>query len=337
MRWAGLLRAWVFALAGLGCAAAWSHESLPASLLLHETAANEFSVDWRIPQTQGPAPEVQPVFPDDCVAQSAPLAQTTPSAKRFQWKVRCSKGLRTDATVAFTGLSVTLVDALVRVTYLDGHSESQVARPRTPSVMLGASAPQGQEISAYFRLGVAHILAGIDHLLFVLCLILLVPSLAGLLKTVTAFTLAHSLTLALAALGVVHVAQPPVEAMIALSILFLARELARKDAGAGMAVRRPWAVAFVFGLLHGFGFAGALSDIGLPQSAIASALFLFNVGVETGQLAFVALVYPAVLLVRRWRGWWPKWSAPVPVYAVGAVAGFWFLQRMVPVFGLPVA
>jgi len=336
MSWLRRWRSWALAVVWLGCAAAWAHESMPASLLLNETAANEFAVVWRLPQTQGPAPAVQPVFPEDCVAQGAPQAQSTPGAKRLQWTVRCSKGLRADATIAFAGLSVTLVDALVRVTYLDGHSESQVARPRTPQVVLDASTPQALAISAYFRLGVEHILGGIDHLLFVLCLIFLVPSLTGLFKTITAFTLAHSLTLVLAALGVVHVALPPVEATIALSILFLARELVRKDASAGMAVRRPWIVAFVFGLLHGFGFAGALSQIGLPQGAIPTALFLFNAGVETGQLVFVALVYPAVLLIRRWRAWWPRWSVPVPLYAVGAVAGFWFLQRMVPVLGLQV-
>lgn len=336
MSWLRRLRSWVLALAWLGCAAAWAHESMPASLLLNETAANEFAVVWRIPQTQGPAPAVQPVFPEDCEAQGAPLAQSTPGVTRLQWTISCSQGLRADATIAFAGLSVTLVDALVRVTYLDGHSESQVARPRTPQVVLGASTLQALAISAYFRLGVEHILGGIDHLLFVLCLIFLVPSLTGLFKTITAFTLAHSLTLVLAALGVVHVAQAPVEATIALSILFLARELARKDAGTGVAVRRPWAVALVFGLLHGFGFAGALAEIGLPQDSIPLALLLFNAGVETGQLMFVALVYPAVLLIRRWRSWWSAWSVPVPVYAVGAVAGFWFLQRMVPVLGLQV-
>ena len=336
MTLARLLRHCVAALLLLGSAAAWSHESMPASLLLNETTEHSFDVLWRIPQTQGAAPEIGPVFPADCTALTSPVERAAPGAKLLQWQIRCSRGLRSDASIAFDGLAVTLIDVLVRVSYLDGSGEALVARPRTPRVMLDASRSQGLEVSAYFGLGVAHILGGTDHLLFVLCLILLVPSLRGLLKTVTEFTLAHSLTLALSALNLVHVAQPPVEATIALSILFLARELARRGSGQGIALRRPWAVAFVFGLLHGFGFAGALSEIGLPQGAIPSALLLFNLGVEAGQLVFIAMVYPVVLLVRRWHALWPRWSASVPVYAVGAVAGFWWLQRMLPIVG-PVA
>ena len=219
----------------------------------------------------------------------------------------------------------------MRVSRLDGNTETLVARPRSPSVLLGESRDQALAVSAYFGLGVEHILSGIDHLLFVLCLILLVPSLSGLLKTVTAFTLAHSFTLVLSALGLVRMAQAPVEASIALSILFLARELARKGAGDGLALRRPWTVAFLFGLLHGFGFAGALAEIGLPQDAIASALLLFNLGVEAGQLLFVLAAYPLVLWVRRHHGAPPTWTGFVPVYSIGAVAAFWWLQRMAPV------
>jgi hydrogenase/urease accessory protein HupE len=286
-----------------------------------------------MPLSQGAAPVIRPVFPGDCIAQAAPIERTAPGVKLVQWQVRCNKGLRSDAVIVFDGLAVTLVDVLVRVSYLNGNIESQVARPRTPSVLLDANRSDGLEVSAYFGLGIEHILSGADHLLFVLCLILLVPTLTGLLKTITAFTLAHSLTLVLSTLGMVHVAQPPVEATIALSILFLARELTRKGASNGMALRRPWAVALLFGLLHGFGFAGALSEIGLPQGAIPTALLLFNLGVEIGQLVFVAMVYPAVKFVRRNFTAWPPWAIPIPVYAVGAVAGFWWLQRMVPIVG----
>lgn len=329
-----LLRILVLLWALWGGAAAMAHESLPASLILNETTAHHFDVLWRIPQTQGQVLAVTPAFPEDCQELDAPQVQQVAGARLLLWRVQCQHGLRSDAQIAFNGLDLTMIDVLVRITYLDGHSEAQVARPRTPAVVLGATQPQGLEVSAYFGLGVEHILSGIDHLLFVLCLILLVPSVTGLLKTITAFTLAHSLTLALSALEIIHVPQPPVEATIALSILFLARELARKDAANGIAVRRPWGVAFVFGLLHGFGFAGALAEIGLPKEAISSALLLFNVGVETGQLMFVAVVYPFVMLVRRWSSGWPLWTAPVPVYSVGAVSGFWFLQRLGPVLGV---
>ncbi|MES2047474.1 MAG: HupE/UreJ family protein, partial [Pseudomonadota bacterium] len=171
-------------------------------------------------------------------------------------------------------------------------------------------------------------------LLFVFCLMLLVPNLLALLKTITAFTLAHSLTLALAALQLVQVPQPPIEASIALSILFLARELSRRNSAAGTAIQRPWAVAFAFGLLHGFGFAGALSEVGLPQGDIPQALLLFNLGVEAGQLAFVLGAFPLLLLLRCLQRLSSRWLGALPVYAVGAVSGFWFLQRMVPIFGL---
>jgi hydrogenase/urease accessory protein HupE len=312
----------------LMCTLAQAHESLPASLLLQESRALHFDVTWRIPQTQGVALDIRPMLPDDCVRLDAPRESTSAGARRWQWTVQCTQGLRTDARIGFDGLPLTMVDVLVRVNYHNGDSESRVARPRTPTVVLGESAPQPPAASAYLGLGVEHILGGIDHLLFVLCLILLAPSLGSLLQTVTAFTVAHSLTLALSALGWVHVSGPPVEATIALSILFLARELVRRDAGSALVAQRPWTVAFVFGLLHGFGFAGALSEIGLPPSDIPASLLLFNVGVELGQLIFVACVYPLVVWVRRAARGWSARVAPLPIYAVGAVAAFWWLQRM---------
>ena len=317
------------------------HENLPASLILQEQSSGVFDVRWRIPQTQGAAPEVMPVFPGDCASLSSPVEVAAPGARLRQWQVRCAQDLRGGARIAFAGLSLAMIDVIARVAYLDGEAETRIARTREPEVQFGQVGGQGEAqrgglaptVSGYFALGVKHILSGIDHLLFVLCLILLVPNVLALFKTITAFTLAHSLTLALAALGVVHVPRPPIEATIALSILFLARELARRDAGDGMAARRPWAVALAFGLLHGFGFAGALSEVGLPPGDIPMALLLFNLGVEAGQLSFVACVYPLLLLLRRVQIW-PRWASATPVYAVGAVSGFWFLQRMVPIVGL---
>lgn len=335
-RWLSLLGLlWVL----LYSVSAVAHENLPASLILRESSARVFEVLWRVPQTQGSAPAIAPHFPADCVAVSAPLEQpTTLGAKALQWEMRCEQALPSGTQIQFEGQALTLVDVLVRVAWLDGRQETQIARPRSPAVTLGAVPAQGLAVSAYLGLGVAHILGGIDHLLFVFCLILLVPGVSMLLKTITAFTLAHSLTLGLAALGVVHVPAPPVEAVIALSILFLCRELAHASAPKrSLTARQPWVVAFIFGLLHGFGFAGALAEVGLPQDAIPSALFLFNVGVEAGQLAFVAGVWPLLWLVRRWHTVWPGWALPVPVYSVGTVAAFWWLQRMAPVLGLTLA
>ena len=179
-------------------------------------------------------------------------------------------------------------------------------------------------------LGIEHILLGIDHLLFVLGLLLIVRGFGLLLKTITAFTVAHSVTLAMATLGFVNVPQAPVEAVIALSILFLASELAKQQKGnPGMTSRYPWVVALSFGLLHGFGFAGALSEVGLPQTDIPLALLFFNVGVEVGQLMFVAIVLMIFWVIQKLKFRWPAWTKQVPAYAIGSLAAFWFIQRTV--------
>lgn len=331
----------------LACAVAHAHENLPASLLLEQRDAQTFDLRWRVPATQGAAPELAPRLPDDCTRVTEPHEQPAPAARMTQWQVRCTGGLRDGARIAIDGLSTSMLDAIVRVGYADGRSVSLIARPREPSVTLPAAEPHGLAVSAYLGLGVEHILTGIDHLLFVLCLILLVRGRLALLKTITAFTLAHSATLALSALGLVQLPQAPVEAAIALSILFLACELAKPQSRDGMAARRPWAVAFAFGLLHGFGFAGALAEVGLPQGDVPLALLLFNLGVEVGQLIFVAGVLLLLALARRARDLtWPlPFPLPVagpllrgvPVLAVGSLAAFWCLQRMAVVLGVSAA
>lgn len=338
-------RRWCVALAGLwlaglglgGALPARAHESLPASLIVDEHAPRQFEVRWRIPQLQGVAPAVTPRFPADCTPAGAPVALQAPGARLWHWSLHCAAGLQGPVRIGFDGLALAGIDVVVRLDWLDGRSETRIARPREPEVRLGAEAAPSLAVSGYFGLGVAHILGGVDHLLFVLCLVLLVPGRWALLRTITAFTLAHSLTLALAALQVVRVPQPPVEAMIALSILFLARELAlrrRDGAEPPASVRRPWAVAFAFGLLHGFGFAGALAEIGLPQDAVAPALLLFNLGVEAGQLLFVAALLPLLALASRLGQGGPRAATMLPVYAVGTVAGFWWVQRLGAVVGL---
>jgi len=195
-------------------------------------------------------------------------------------------------------------------------------RPDAPSFVF-TKETAGPASGGYFVLGVEHILFGSDHLLFVLALVLIVRGVGLLVKTITAFTIAHSLTLALATLGVVHVPSTPVEAVIALSIVFVAAEIVRSRRGEhGLTERAPWLVAGTFGLLHGFGFAGALAQVGLPQNDIPLALLFFNLGVEAGQLAFVAAVLCVIALVRRVRLPAPEWAPLVPPYAIGSVAMF---------------
>lgn len=233
-------------------------------------------------------------------------------------------------TIVINGLSATQTDTLLRIQLADGSMHTTVLRPDSPSFLVPPVASKLEVASSYFVLGLEHILGGIDHLLFVLGLLLIVRGVGLLIKTVTAFTIAHSITLAMAALGFVKVPQAPVEAVIALSILFLATELMKlHDGKVGLTVRFPWVVALSFGLLHGFGFAGALAEIGLPQTAIPLALFTFNVGVEAGQLIFIAAALGVIWLLKQIPMAWPAWSLRVPAYAIGSLAAFWVIQRTV--------
>jgi hydrogenase/urease accessory protein HupE len=221
-------------------------------------------------------------------------------------------------------------DVLLRITLRDGRHIRHVLKAEAPSFKIDADGSRAGVFKDYATLGVEHILLGWDHLLFVLALVLLVGWGRPLLWTITAFTAGHSVTLALAALGVVHVPQAPIEAAIALSIYFLAVELIGARQGKRTLTQRaPWAVAAGFGLLHGLGFAGALAEVGLPTAEIPLARFSFNVGIELGQLAFVAAVLLVAAALRRVPVAWPRWAQAVPAYGIGAMAAFWFLQRAV--------
>jgi hydrogenase/urease accessory protein HupE len=229
------------------------------------------------------------------------------------------------------GLQATITDVLVRVQMLDGTYSTTLVRPSKPWIEIATSRSSLQVATAYLMHGIEHILFGYDHLLFVLALILIVRRGRVLLITVTAFTVAHSITLSLATLGLVHVPGPPVEATIALSILLLACEIIRSDRGQpSLTAQWPWLVAFSFGLLHGFGFASALTEIGLPQGDIPLALFAFNVGVEIGQLIFIAAVLGALRCAQwiRFPVFVERHARPVTTYAIGIMAAYWFIERL---------
>ena len=245
-----------------------------------------------------------------------------------RWRIQRPGGLA-GQDVTIEGLPATKVDALIRVTDLGGVTQTARATPDLPTVTIATTASRWQVAGTYLALGVEHILLGIDHLLFVLALVLLVKGWRKLVATITAFTVAHSITLALATLGFVHVPGPPVEACIALSIVFVAAEIIRsRQGGRGLTERAPWVVAFIFGLLHGLGFAGALSEVGLPQHAIPLALLFFNVGVELGQLAFVVVALGILAAARRLPPHVPAWGWRAAPYAIGSVAMFWVIQRV---------
>jgi hydrogenase/urease accessory protein HupE len=319
------------------CAAAapavFAHEVRPAYLELHQTAAETYDALWKVPGLgENLRLGLYVELPAACTNVAPPRASMVNNAYSERWSVTCVGGL-TGGTIHIAGLSAVMTDVLVRLERLDGTTQITRLTPSAPSFVVEA-APGALEVArTYLALGIEHILGGIDHLLFVLALLILVKGTRRLIWTVTAFTLAHSLTLAGATLGFVHVPGPPVEAAIALSIVFVAAEIIHSRQGnAGLTEKFPWVVAFTFGLLHGFGFASALSEVGLPQTAIPIALLFFNVGVEIGQLLFIASVFAVVAfarqLTRRIGMSPPMWAWRIPPYAIGSVASFWIIQRI---------
>jgi hydrogenase/urease accessory protein HupE len=304
-----------------------AHEVRPAYLELRETAAGEFSVLWKTPMLGDARLAIEPVFSGETAILSPRVGRRAPDAAVQTWSIG-APALR-GQSVGIAGLEGTMTDALVRIEFADGSAWTQRLTPGRPASLIPVQDAPFAVAGTYLKLGIEHILTGVDHLLFVLGLLILARERWRLLVTVTAFTLAHSVTLALAALGMVHVPQRPVEAIIALSIAFVAVEIVRGRQGkAGLAARSPWIVALAFGLLHGFGFAGALSEVGLPPDHIPLALLFFNLGVEAGQLLFIAAVLGFAWLVRHAVAQRPRWLDLVPPYFIGTAAMFWMFQRV---------
>jgi hydrogenase/urease accessory protein HupE len=284
---------------------------------------------WKVPQRGEMVLGLHVEWPEACNSAAPSSRQALGDAVVERRVVDCrSAGLK-GQRIGIDGLANTITDALVRIAFADGTTWTQRLTPQQPSAII----PSAQSVVAvsalYFELGVEHILTGADHLLFVLAMLIITQGLWRLVKTVTAFTVAHSITLGLAALGFVHVPQAPVEAVIALSIVFVAAEIVHGWQGRdGIAAQAPWIIAFTFGLLHGFGFAGALSEIGLPQGHIPLALLFFNLGVEAGQLLFIGGILSVTALIRGLKIGFPQRLARVPPYAIGSVAMFWVIQRV---------
>ncbi len=375
------LRGWMPALLAAAAlpAALAAHEVRPAYLELTEVSAGRFEVLWKQPVLADAEPglvrrlPLRPAFPAHCREAGRALPELTAAALIERWTIDCGDAGLANAPIEIAGLPRTLTDVLLRVRFVDGEAVDHLLRPEAPRVVVSPESGGGMAVPAYLRLGVEHLLFGFDHILFVVGLMFLVRRPLQLVQVVTAFTAAHSITLALSTLGVVTLSQRPVEAVIALSILYLAVELAR---GAGRAVgadgasgfagasaahgasrahgtsgddasgahatsgagrpgdqrsplaRSPWAIAFGFGLLHGFGFAGALADIGLPEQARAMALLLFNVGVEIGQLMIVGVLLALLYGLRIRRAPLPAVVVQAPIVVMGTVSAWWFLERV---------
>lgn len=306
-----------------------AHDARPAYLQIQEIAPGRYDLLWRTPVFSGMPLPVALELPDSVRDVSEPRVRALPDSLVERRVVEAAAGGLAGQRIGFVGLQATITDVLVRVQMLDGTHSTTLVRPSRPWVEIDASRGALAVAGAYLVHGVQHILQGFDHLLFVLALVLIVPSRRVLLWTITAFTVAHSITLALATLGVVRVPGPPVEALIALSIALLATELIRSARGEpSLTAERPWLVAFAFGLLHGLGFAGALTQVGLPASDVPLALLCFNVGVELGQLAIVAAAWPLLRALARIDGGRPhRLVAELGSAAVCGLGLFWFLTR----------
>jgi len=332
MRQLLLLTAAAIALVG-GARSATAHEVRPGFLELREGEPGVYRVVWKKPARGNYYLRLEPVFPESCTYEELGRLQPDAGSVIANGSLTCL-GELAGQELRVAGLAETITDVLVRVYYESGNDETHLLRPNAESVTLSGSSSAGDRAAAYVRIGVEHILLGVDHLLFVLGLLLIVGNRWMLVKTITSFTVAHSITLAIATLGYVSAPVPPLNAAIALSILFLGPEIVRaRRGGASITIRHPWLVAFAFGLLHGFGFASGLTSMGIPEGEIPLALLLFNVGVEVGQIAFVLLI---VLLERSFRTLairWPRWVEAMPAYAIGTLGAFWTIQRTMIMLG----
>ena len=308
-------------------------EFKPGYLQLMQLDHDTYDVLWKVPAIdESTTLKVRPQFPEGTEALTPVRSTFSRGITVQRWRIRIPQGLDGKA-IFFSQLSETRIDVLARLVRLDGTVQLERILPVNPSFVGRASPGRLEVVRTYTILGIEHILSGFDHLLFVLALVLLVHGTRRLLVTITAFTAAHSLTLAGATLGWVQVPGPPVEASIALSIVFVASEIVHARQGRYSVTQHyPWVVAFTFGLLHGFGFAGALAEVGLPQSSIPIALLFFNVGVEIGQLLFVGAVL-AVFAVGRRAGQrlrlpQPSWLWRIAPYVIGGLASFWLVERV---------
>lgn len=299
----------------------FAHEVRPAYLQISEiTLASHYQVLWKQPVLDNNRLPIDPIFPEGCVLKDRQPPEVTAGALIHHWETDCDLSA---ANIHIKGLSLTLTDVMVRFDRANGDAQNFILRPENPTVDLASEETQ---TFSYLLIGTEHLLFGIDHVLFVIGLFLFIRRPLMLLKTITAFTVAHSLTLAISVLEIVQLDQGPIEAIIALSIVFLARELAQDEQHRSQLTQSsPWIMAFIFGLLHGLGFAGALRDIGLPEDTLWLALLLFNIGIELGQLLIVAVMAVSFWLLTRWVD--SRSFIRIAAYGMGSVAVYWTIDR----------
>jgi hydrogenase/urease accessory protein HupE len=309
---------------------AWADEIKPALLDIKEQSTGLYAVTWKVPTKENRALAITANLPETLELVGSPIIENL-AGTRLERATYKNKGeTLSGQMIAIDGLVAIQTDVLLLIQLQDGTQHSAILRPAAPSFTIPLKASKLQIAGDYWRLGTIHILEGADHLLFVLALMLIVSGFKPLLKAVTAFTVAHSITLALATLGLVHMPTAPTEAIISLSIVFLAAEIIHKSNGqAGLTEHYPWLIAFGFGLFHGLGFAGALSEIGVPQNDVPMALLTFNIGVETGQLLFIAAVLSLFGLLKRLPLTLHQETWRVLPYGIGSIAAFWTIERVI--------
>ena len=309
--------------------ASCADEFRPALLEIAESEPGWYAVLWKVPLQNGRALDMAPTFPEHMKRMGPVSARVVQGSNIEQSTWTSESGSLVGETIEIAGLSALPIDVIVQIDMVDGSEHSAILRPASPTYVVPERATKWTVAGSYWKIGTIHILEGYDHLLFVLALLLIIPNLWMLFKTITAFTLAHSVSLALATLGVLNMPGAPTEAVISLSILFLAVEIVHsRQGGVTFTEQYPWVVALAFGLVHGLGFAGALAEVGLPEREIPLALLMFNVGVETGQILFVCGVLVVISLIKRVPVGWPAGSWRLMPYTIGCTAAFWTVQRV---------
>ena len=317
----------------LAAGAARAHEVRPARLSVNEISQGRYLVRWVVPAVRNQRLAIDPVFVADCSADIEGTEAYSAGASLRSWRIDCSSDLA-GTPIEFANLQATMVDVLVQVAFLDGREYTGLVRPDSPVFRIPVRQNSSSVFRSYLALGVEHIWFGWDHLLFLVGLMLLVTDGRRLVWAITGFSVAHSITLALAMLGFVFVPAPPVEAVIALSIVLLGVEAIRYDRSGELtlAIRSPWVVSVAIGLIHGLGFASALSDYGLPVYAKLLALLAFNLGVEAGQLAFVAVLAIAWGVARTFDTRLLPRLRMAAMWLVGACGSYWFVERIVGLY-----
>ena len=316
----------------IASAPAAAHEIRPAFLQIRELGPETYDVFWKTPAQGEMRLALNVILPVECRTLGEPRITLVNAAVVQHWRTHCDQGLL-GRLVVIENLETTLTDVLLRFEPIAGSAKTLRIHGAEPSAVIPARQSTSAVAGTYLYLGLEHILLGFDHLLFVLCLLMLVNNPKRLLAAITAFTLAHSITLAGTTFGWLRLAISPVEACIALSIALIAAEIIKTRSGKrSLVAQRPWIAAFGFGLLHGFGFASALSDIGLPEDGVPLALLFFNLGVEAGQILFVGIILALSYVWRRYAPQPPIWAWRAPPYAAGIVASFWFIDRTVRIF-----